>query len=246
VITGIQPAGAAGSMQLQAMSAQRKVSPIRHKYVTLFVFVALLAVPTHAATVDLPRLVQNVEKRYNGATTLQVTFEETLSAAGRGRQTESGELFLRKPGRMRWEYSNPAGKLFLSDGKAIYYYSPGSKRAEKMKLKEAEDMRAPMAFLLGKLDFDKDFKNLRAVEHPLGTLITAEAKSEKLPYRQVEFVVSSDAAIRELRVHGYDESLLTFNFTNEKVNPTVPDNLFRFELPAGATWVDSSGEGESR
>jgi outer membrane lipoprotein carrier protein len=214
--------------------------------VTLRAFLALLVVPAFAATVDLPRLLQNVEKRYNGATTLQVTFEETLSAAGRGRQTESGELFLRKPGRMRWEYSRPAGKLFLSDGKALYYYNPSSNRAEKMKLKEADDMRAPMAFLLGKLDFDKDFKNLRSAEHALGTLITADAKSEKLPYRQVEFVVSSDGAIRELRVHGHDDSLLAFNFTNEKVNSPVPEKLFRFELPAGAAWVDSSGEGDSR
>ena len=205
----------------------------------------LAALPAFAA-VDLPRLLETVEKRYNRAKTLEVTFEETLSAGGRGRQTESGQLFLRKPGRMRWDYTKPAGKLFLSDGKSIYYYNPTSKRAEKISLKEAEDMRAPMAFLLGRLDFDKDFKNLQAAEHPLGTLITGDAKSERLPYRQVEFVVASDSAIRELRVHGYDNSLLTFNFTNEKLNPPISDKLFRFELPEGATWVDSSGEGDQR
>jgi outer membrane lipoprotein carrier protein len=198
------------------------------------------------AGVDLPQLLENVEKRYNRATTLQVAFEETLSAAGRGRQTESGSLSLRKPGRMRWDYTNPAGKLFLSDGKSIYYYNPASKRAEKIKLREAEDMRAPLAFLLGKLDFDKDFKNFQAANHPLGTLITADAKSEKLPYKKVEFVVSADAAIRELRVHGYDNSLLSFNFANEKMNPAVSDKLFRFELPAGATWIDSTGDGDKR
>jgi outer membrane lipoprotein carrier protein len=198
------------------------------------------------AGVDLPRLLESVEKRYNRATTLQVAFEETLSAAGRGRQTESGALSLRKPGKMRWDYTNPAGKLFLSDGKSIYYYNPASKRAEKIKLKEAEDMRAPLAFLLGKLDFDKDFRNFQAANHPWGTLITADAKSEKLPYKKVEFVVSADAAIRELRVHGYDNSLLSFNFANEKLNPPVSDKLFRFELPAGATWIDSTGDGDKR
>jgi outer membrane lipoprotein-sorting protein len=76
--------------------------------------------------------------------------------------------------------------------------------------------------------------------------VTADPKSDKLPYKQVEFVVAADAAIRELRVRGYDDSLLMFNFSNEKVNPTVSERLFRFELPAGAIWVDSSGEGASQ
>jgi hypothetical protein len=40
--------------------------------------------------------------------------------------------------------------------------------------------------------------------------------------------------------------LLTFNFSNEKINPAMSDRLFQFELPAGAIWVDSSGEGASQ
>jgi outer membrane lipoprotein carrier protein len=196
--------------------------------------------------VDLTRLLEGVENRYNKASRLQVTFQETLSAGGRGQQTEAGELFLRKPGRMRWEYSNPPGKLFLSDSKNIYYYNPVSNRAEKMKFKESDDMRAPLAFLLGKLDFDKDFKDFRTEDRSSGTLVTAFPKSEKLPYKQVEFLIGPASEIRELRVHGYDNSLLSFNFSNEKVNPIVSDSMFKFELPAGATWIDSTGEGESR
>jgi outer membrane lipoprotein carrier protein len=207
------------------------------------VLLVLTAAAALAQTPDLPTLLDSVEKRYNRASTLQVTFEETLSGGGRGRLAESGQLSLRKPGRMRWDYNSPAGKLFLSDGKNIYYYNPSFKRAEKLKLKESEDMRAPLAFLLGKLDFDKDFQNFRTTAHPLGTMITADAKSDKLPYKQVEFVVDETAAIRELRVHGYDNSLLTFNFNNEKVNPPVSDKLFQFELPAGATWAESSSAG---
>jgi outer membrane lipoprotein carrier protein len=196
-----------------------------------------------AQTPDLPKLLESVEKRYNKANTLQVTFEETLSGAGRGRLSEAGQLVLRKPGRMRWDYTTPVGKLFLSDGKNIYYYNPGSRRAEKLKLKESEDMRAPLAFLLGRLDFDKDFTNFRSSAHPLGTMISADPKSDKLPYKHVEFVVDGTSAIRELRVHGYDNSLLAFNFSNEMVNPAVSDKLFKFELPPGATWAETSAAG---
>ena len=59
---------------------------------------------------------------------------------------------------MRWEYSEPAGKLFLSDGKLIYYYNPVSKRAEKLKLRESEDMRAPLAFLLVNLTSERTLR----------------------------------------------------------------------------------------
>lgn len=204
---------------------------------TRFALALLCGLPLVAADPALDKLLAGVEQRYNRAKTLQVGFEETLAVPGRPARVESGDLFLRKPGRMRWEYRAPAGKLFLSDGKTIYYYNPNTRRAEKSKMKESEDLRAPLAFLLGRLDFDKDFQNFRATPGGGGTVITAAPKSDKLPYSEVQFTVAPDAQIRELRVVGYDKSLLTFRFGAEKVNPALADTLFRFELPAGAEWA---------
>ena len=205
---------------------------------TRFALAVLWALPLAAVDPGLERLLAGVEQRYNRAKTLQVGFEETYAVPGRPSRVESGDLFLRKPGKMRWEYESPAGKLFLSDGKNIYYYNPSTKRAEKSKMKESEDLRAPLAFLLGRLDFDKDFQNFRATASAEGTTtIVAAPKSDKLPYSEVQFVVAPDSQIRELRVVGLDKSLLTFRFRSEKVNPTVADSMFRFELPAGATWA---------
>jgi len=201
---------------------------------------ALLAVPAVASDGLLSHLLQSVEARYNGARTLQVSFEETYNGAGRGRQTESGDLYLRKPGRMRWEYRTPAGKLFVSDGKQVYFYNPATNRAEKTKLRETEDMRAPLAFLLGKLDFDKDFTNFQLKNEGNDAVITALPRSEKLPYKQVEFTVNplKGYSIGRLVISGQDGSVLTFRFANEVVNPSISDRLFRFQLPEGAQWVD--------
>jgi outer membrane lipoprotein-sorting protein len=101
-------------------------------------------------------LLKGIEQRYNHAKTLQVQYNETYTVQGQARKSETGTLTLRKPGRMRWDYSAPAGKLFLSDGKDVYLYTPDSHRVEKEPLKASDDMRAPMAFLLGKLDFSKE------------------------------------------------------------------------------------------
>ena len=120
---------------------------------------SLACLSLQAAEPDLNKLLKGVEEHYNRAKTLQVHFVESYTVQGRARKSESGELTLRKPGRMRWDYTAPSGKLFISDGKDVYLYTPEAHRVEKTKLRASDDMRAPLAFLLGKLDFAKDFRD---------------------------------------------------------------------------------------
>jgi outer membrane lipoprotein carrier protein len=189
---------------------------------------------------DLSSTLAAVERRYNSAKTLQVEFKETFSAPSRPRRTEGGTLSLRKPGRMRWEYSDPRGKLFLTDSKDVYLYTPENKRVEKSKLKETEDLRAPLAFLLGRLDFKREFAKFTSSPDPTGLRIVAEPRSQRLPYRQVEFVVDSSHILRRVIVTGYDRSVLDFEFSGEKYNPPLAASLFQFRLPPGAELVETS------
>jgi outer membrane lipoprotein carrier protein len=207
--------------------------------VTRFLLFALVVTPAFAQ-MDLKYILSRVEERYNRAKTLKVTFHETYTAGGRSRKMESGELFLRKPGKMRWDYREPLGKLFISDGKNLYLYTPQSKRAEKMKMKETDDLRAPLAFLLGKLHFERDFTNFTMKQTGTDWEIAAQPKSDKLPYQRVEFVVGPEFQIKRLNVVGQDASLLAFHFANETMNPPLEDRIFRFKLPPGVTYVDSS------
>ena len=176
-----------------------------------------------------------MEDRYNHIQTLEVSFTESLTVQGRKR-TEKGELYLRKPGRMRWEYSAPSHQLFVSDGKYIYSYFPDEKRAERESFKETEDMRAPLAFLLGKLNFKDDFKEFRLEPDRENFFVTAIPKSDKLPYSEVTFLVSPDSVIHYLKVRGQDGSITEFVFENEKKNPPLADSLFKFTPPAGVEY----------
>jgi outer membrane lipoprotein carrier protein len=193
-----------------------------------------------AATPDLASLLQSVETRYNRAQTLQVVFHEAYTGPGRPRRTESGTLLLRKPGRMRWDYTSPEGKLFLSDGKFLWLYTPNNHQVEKMSIKESDDMRAPLAFLLGKLHFAKEFRNITAQPEGDGTRIVAEPKTDTLPYTRVEFAVGPNAEIRHVQVTGFDNSILEFDFEQEKVNPPLEAKLFQFRMPQGAALVEST------
>jgi outer membrane lipoprotein carrier protein len=144
---------------------------------------------------------------------------------------------------MRWEYMQPdavKGKLVVSDGSFLYIYTPADNRGQKMTLKDsmAEEMQAPLAFLLGKLNFDKEFKNLQA--HPEGSdlRITGEPKNENLPYSSVEFVVTPQNQIRKLRIT-LPAYTLEFAFSMEKMDPTLDAKLFVFQLPPGAQWDEA-------
>src|ERR1700680_966161 len=183
------------------------------------------------ATLDVTRTLKGIEDRYNRIQTLQLSFAETYTPSQGRKRTERGELFLRKPGRMRWHYSMPPGKLFVADGKFIYAYYPDENRAEKMKLSETDDMRAPLAFLLGRLNFQEDFREFRTLPEGENVFITAIPKSDKMPYSEVTFLVSPDFVIHWLRVKNQDGSTVEYVFENEKKNPPIQDSMFRFTTP---------------
>jgi len=203
-----------------------------------FLSVCLIA----SADTNLDRLLKTIEYRYNNAKTLQVHFTESYTVQGQPRRTESGELTLRKPGRMRWQYSTPAGKLFVSDGKEVYLYSPDTNQVQKMKLKQSEDIRAPLAFLLGKLDFNKDFRNFQMKPDGGNWSVTADAQTQNLPYQKIEMLVNVKGEIQRLVITGQDRSVLTFQFANETVNPPVNDAIFKFKMPAGAVMAQEIKE----
>ena len=226
---------------------QRRQTPVRLFNVSrLLLMMALIGSSAVLAETATDALIKQVQERYNGARTLSVDFTENYSIEGHPRPPETGTLTLRKQGKMRWDYSRPEGKLFVSDGKNVYLYTARDNRVEKVPLKDTEDMRAPLAFLLGRLDMKKEFRDFRVRPGEGGTWLDADAKNDRMPYEKVEMLIASDGSVRQLKVAGRDDSLLAFSFNNEKLNPRIGDQLFHFAVPAGAEVVNSMdfGSGE--
>lgn len=199
---------------------------------------ATLLLATLAPAQDVQRALTAVEQRYNAPRTLQLRFQQTFRAAARPARTENGILYLRKPGKMRWEYRYPEGKLFVADGSWVYLYDPALKVAEKSKLKGSDDLRAPLAFLMGRLDFRRDFQNFAAQMDGDQIHIKATPRSAQSPYRSVEFWVSPESRLTRVTVAGQDASLMTFTFDGEVLNPPVADRMFTFEPPPGVSLVN--------
>ncbi|MCX7603690.1 MAG: outer membrane lipoprotein carrier protein LolA, partial [Bryobacteraceae bacterium] len=183
--------------------------------------VASLLLPFLAASAcgaDLAAVLRAVEQRYNRAATLEADFEQRHLVGGRPRRIEAGRLVLRKPGRMRWQYSQPPGKLFVCDGRWVWLYSPEAREVEKARLKETEDFRAPLAFLLGRLDFRRAFGTFEVSEADGALVLRAWPKSDRAPFDRVDFTLGADFAIRRLLVQAPDGTAMEFLFSNERLN----------------------------
>lgn len=221
------------SLVQRAYRSVRLIFMVRHVPVLLLGCLVLQAEPSADA------LIKKVQDRYNDAHTLTLNFVENYGVLGHARPPETGTLTLRKQGKMRWDYTRPAGKIFVSDGKNVFLYTAADDRVEKVPLKDTEDMRAPLAFLLGHLDMKKEFGDFEVQSGEAGEWLKASARNDRMPYKNVQMLIAQDGSVRVLKVLGRDESLLSFSFTDEKINPPVDDRQFHFTIPAGAEVVDS-------
>jgi chaperone LolA len=196
----------------------------------------LLAVSACAADTQLSALLKAAEDRYNRTDTLQVLFREDYTRAGHAKRSENGLLDLRKPRQMRWEYASPKDKLAICDGKTFYTWYPDQNKVSQTPLQE--DTLAPLAFLLGKLHFEKEFRNLQGRPEGNDTRVTAEPKTDNMPYSAVEFLMTSAGRIREVKVTRLDNSILQYTFDQEKMGVKLDDKLFHFQIPKGAEIVE--------
>ena len=123
-----------------------------------------LVLPAASSTADIKAEAAAVDAHYDHLHTLQAEFTELYRGSGIER-TESGTLYLKKgglkkPGKMRWEYRSPREKLFVSDGTSAWFYVPGDRQARKTSARELDDVRSPLAFLLGKTKLEKELQGL--------------------------------------------------------------------------------------
>jgi outer membrane lipoprotein carrier protein len=109
------------------------------------------------------------ETRYKHASTLKAIFYERYGSGQGTGEAESGTVYFSRPGRMRWDYESPQKKLFIVDGKNVWFYIPDDHTASRSTLKNSSDWRTPIALLAENADLGKVCRNVQLVEpHELG------------------------------------------------------------------------------
>lgn len=188
-------------------------------------------------TVDVLKVLHGVEDRYNHSKTLEANFVQTFRVQQRSRVPEKGVVYLSRPRRTRWNYSMPAGRVFLSDGKYVYDYDPSDNTYQREPMKETDDERIPLSFLLGNLNFQKDFDKFEAHQDGENAVIAAFPKNQNLAFSQITMTIAPDYSIHRVLVVGKDFSTTEFLLSDEKRNIPIPDSTFVFDPPAGARGI---------
>jgi outer membrane lipoprotein carrier protein len=210
--------------------------------------VLVLIASTLAAADDVHSIAAAVDEHYNHLRTLQAEFTEVYRGAGMER-TESGTLWLakggvKKPGKMRWEYRSPREKVFVSDGKDAWFYVPGDRQARRTDARKLDDVRSPLAFLLGKSKLEKEFQGL-SLAPDVAPVAAGDVVLRGVPQALAERVseilleVTPEHAIVRIVINDVDGSATEYRFSGQKENEAIPEGRFRFSPPAGTETVES-------
>lgn len=209
-----------------------------------------LAAPYVAqALPNVKAVAQGVDDRYNHLRSLEAEFTEIYQGGGIQR-SETGTLRLKKPGKMRWDYRSPEEKLFVSNGKDTWLYLPQEKQARRSALKNLDDLRSPLAFLLGKAKLEKELQGLSFAPDVQtwkegDSILRGVPKGMEDQVEQVLLEVSPDYRIVRILIQGRDDSITEYRFSNQKENVPLSDKQFEFSPPPGSETVDELANGQS-
>lgn len=200
----------------------------------------LISAQTPAAgAADVHAIAQRVDNHYNHLHSLRAAFTESYDGLGISR-SESGTLYLQKPNRMKWEYTSPAGKIFLLNGKYAWFWSRSATQVQRIAAKNLDDLRSPLQFLLGHTQLEKEFPDLKAAAAADGGYtVTGVPKGQQNRIRLVTFHVTAAGAITGIAIEEQDGAITRFTFTGEEANPQIPESTFHFTAPPGVPVVDT-------
>ncbi|HEY0758329.1 MAG TPA: outer membrane lipoprotein carrier protein LolA [Acidisarcina sp.] len=215
------------------------------------------AVRTAPSAVEL---AARVDRHYDALQSLAVDFVQQYDGMGMHRR-ESGTLLLAKPGRMRWTYSQPAGKLFVLDGRDAFFYSPGQTEVQRVPAKKLDDLRSPLSFLLGHTRIARELSNLTispGTPDGTGAVLSQTGPPPQLPsgaappiyelsgrprgmeqrVQLLRITVGADGTLLGIRIEEVDGAITSFSFSREEVNVPAAAAEFVFKAPPGTTVVN--------
>ena len=205
---------------------------------------ALGASLPHAQSARPPiaELIAALQAKYDSVRNFSAAFEQTY-AGGVLRTTlvERGTVLIKKPGKMRWHYTLPEEKLFVSDGVSLYSYIPADRQVIVGTVPPGSGVSTPALFLAGHGDLSRDF--VAAYDDsldpsPYTWAVELTPIRRDVDYTRLTLVVDrASLSLVQLRATDFQNAVSAFTFSALKENGDLPDDLFSFEIPRGTEVV---------
>jgi outer membrane lipoprotein carrier protein len=214
---------------------------------SLAVVLALALFPAPAAAQSRPvpeALARALQQRYEGVRDFSASFVQTYRGGVlRTQTTERGTVTIKKPGLMRWRYTSPERKDFVSDGRRVYFYVPEDKQVIVSEVPPDDQATTPALFLAGKGDIGRDFTAVYAESTPVpGTLaLKLTPRRQEPEYEYLVLAVDPKTLqFRALVTRDRQGGESTLTFSDLRENRGVPDSEFTFRIPRGVDVIDNA------
>ncbi|OGP14892.1 MAG: outer membrane lipoprotein carrier protein LolA [Deltaproteobacteria bacterium GWA2_54_12] len=208
-----------------------------NKLITLLALAALFILPALSFAGDAAAVVSKLQSKYESITSLKADFTQEVTSRGMPALKSEGKVWLKKPGRMRWEYKKPAKDLIVSDGRTIWLFQPDLNQViERPALSSASSMATD--FLSGIGSVEKEFDVKLAALETVNHVLILTPKQEQAGLKKLILEVGKETSIVEKTVitdHFGNQTAVTFS--NIRLNASMKDSLFKYTPPRGASIV---------
>ena len=210
-------------------------------------FVAPATEPTaFAQEAPAATIARDLQRKYDRVTDFSADFVHSYRGGVLKQQaTERGTLLVKKPGKMRWEYTSPEKKLFVSDGHKIYSYIPQDRQVIVGTMPRDEQAPTPALFLTGKGDLTRDFTAVfdKVAEAQAGSVALKMTPKRREPeYESLTLVVDPKTLNLQMLITVDSQGgRSAFTFSNLKENIGVADTQFVFKMPRNVDVVTDGG-----
>ncbi len=200
---------------------------------------ALAAEPAPAGDAALlETAVKGVEAFYGKVTDFKATFQQEVRRAHLTRPLKkSGQVYYIKPGKMRWDYTQPDKVYYVSNGDVLWSYEVATKQAIKMDVRRSE-LYDSLKFLFGEGDLRASFEIVLGPEKDGLRALVLTPKSGQQNYKTLTLWAKPgtwEIARTELVDPLDNVSVITFTGASyDKLKPEA----FDFKPPKGATIQD--------
>ena len=206
------------------------------------IFVLLLLSPLPSLGNENQATLEAIQKRYDFVQTFKAKFIQKAYVKVMDQSQEStGEVSIKKPGKMKWVYSNPEPQILVSNNKAFWFYLPEDNQVTKALIRDIYTNNAPALFLSGKGKLSSSFE-VSSVTRELGkiTVVLTPKQKEKGLKQMVLFVDNNNYQITGSKVYDELGNQTEILFSQIEINPNFSDDLFDFKVPAGVDLLDAT------
>jgi len=207
-----------------------------------YTIIAILLSLTYAyssAAEELEIVVDKIQNKYEEITDFHAKFtqEATVKALDKVQKSE-GEVWFKKPGKMRWNYYTPEKDEIVSDGKTLWFYDVAEKQVIESPLAQVSDTQNTTSLLSGlgniKEVFDASFADTTDTNSNGNYMLELKPKNGEEQYNKAVVAFDKDTmVVRSIYLYDPFGNLTTISLKDIEIDSGVQDSLFSFTVPSG-------------